>query len=246
MHALAPALGPDWMDPAYLLAQYGGAFFWISLAIIFVECGLLFPILPGDSLLFAIGLFIATGQVDINIWVAILALCAAAFAGNVVGYEIGRAIGHPLYERDGRFVNKANFDKTTAFFDKHGNKALVLGRFVPIVRTFITVVAGVSRMDRTRFFTWSAVGAVLWAAGLTLIGYFLGGAFPILQEKLEVAILLIVAVSVLPMVFEYLKHRREANAIAAELGEAAEEIVEEVVDDLTDGSGDARDRDRRA
>lgn len=240
------------MDPAFLLAQYGGAFFWISLVIIFVECGLLFPILPGDSLLFAIGLFIATDQVDINLGVAIVALCVAAFAGNVVGYEIGRAIGHPLYERDGKFVNKANFDKTTAFFDKHGNKALVIGRFVPIVRTFITVVAGVSRMNRTRFFTWSAVGAVLWAAGVTVLGYFLGQAFPGLQDKLEVMILLIVGVSVLPMVFEYVKHRREANAIAAELGEAAEEIVEEVVEDLTDGDedrdhvpGEVSDRDRR-
>ncbi|MDV3219786.1 DedA family protein [Intrasporangium sp.] len=234
MHAVA-ALGPDWMDPAYLLAQYGEAFFWISLAIVFVECGLLFPILPGDSLLFAVGLFIATGQVDINLGVAIVALCIAAFAGNVTGYEIGRAIGTPLYERDGRILKKKYFDQTTAFFDKHGNKALVIGRFVPIVRTFITVVAGVSRMDRRRFFTWSAVGAVLWAAGLTLVGYFLGRSFPGLQDKLEIAILLIIGVSVLPMVFEYLKHRRETTAIVHEIGEAAEDIIEEITD------GDDRD-----
>jgi membrane-associated protein len=230
MHALAAlapvTLGPDWMDPAYLLEQYGEAFFWISLAIVFIECGLLFPILPGDSLLFAVGLFIATGQVDVNLGVAIVALCVAAFAGNVTGYEIGRAIGTPLYQRDGRVLKKKYFDQTTAFFDKHGNKALVIGRFVPIVRTFITVVAGVSRMDRRRFFTWSAVGAVLWAAGLTLLGYFLGKSFPGLQDKLEIAILLIIGVSVLPMVFEYVKHRRAANAIAHELGEAAEDIAE--------------------
>lgn len=235
MPALA-ALGPDWMDPAYLLAQYGEAFFWISLAIVFVECGLLFPILPGDSLLFAVGLFIATGQVHINLGVAIIALCVAAFAGNVTGYEIGRAIGTPLYERDGRILKKKYFDQTTAFFDKHGNKALVIGRFVPIVRTFITVVAGVSRMDRRRFFTWSAVGAVLWAAGLTLVGYFLGRSFPGLQDKLEIAILLIIGVSVLPMLFEYLRHRRETTAIVHELGEAAEDIIEEITD------GDDRDR----
>jgi membrane-associated protein len=230
MHALAAlapvTLGPDWMDPAYLLEQYGEAFFWISLAIVFIECGLLFPILPGDSLLFAVGLFIATGQVDVNLGVALVALCVAAFAGNVTGYEIGRAIGTPLYQRDGRVLKKKYFDQTTAFFDKHGNKALVIGRFVPIVRTFITVVAGVSRMDRRRFFTWSAVGAVLWAAGLTLLGYFLGKSFPGLQDKLEIAILLIIGVSVLPMVFEYLKHRRAANRIVHELGEAAEDIAE--------------------
>ncbi|GAA5020015.1 VTT domain-containing protein [Terrabacter aeriphilus] len=224
--AVAPALGPQWMDPTYLLEQYGGAFFWIAVAIVFIECGLLFPILPGDSLLFAVGLFVATGQVHVNLAVAVLALCAAAFLGNVVGYEIGRAIGTPLYARDGRVLKKKYFDQTTAFFDQHGNKALVIGRFVPIVRTFITVVAGVSRMERRRFFTWSAVGAVLWAAGITLLGYFLGQAFPWITDKLEVAILLIVAVSLVPMVIEFVQHRQRAKAVAAEVGEAASDIAE--------------------
>ena len=169
MHALAAlapvTLGPDWMDPAYLLEQYGEAFFWISLAIVFIECGLLFPILPGDSLLFAVGLFIATGQVDVNLGVAVVALCVAAFARQRRGLRDRAGYRHTALQRDGRVLKKKYFDQTTAFFDKHGNKALVIGRFVPIVRTFITVVAGVSRMDRRRFFTWSAVGAVLWAAG---------------------------------------------------------------------------------
>ncbi len=213
MHALA-ALGPDWMDPAYLLQQYGGAFLWISLAIVFIECGLLFPILPGDSLLFAMGLFIATGQVGIGIMPAILLLAVAAFLGNVSGYEIGRAVGTPLYERQGRFVNKKNFDKARDFFDHHGNKALVIGRFVPIVRTYITVVAGVSRMDRKRFFTWSGVGAVAWVVSVILLGYFLGQAIPGLQHNIEAIILLIVAFSVLPMVFEWLRHKRKAAARA--------------------------------
>lgn len=221
-----PALGPNWMDPSYLLAQYGDAFFWLAIVIVFIECGLLFPILPGDSLLFAVGLFIATGQVHANLAVAIVALSAAALLGNVVGYEIGRAVGTPLYRRNGRVRKKKYFDETTAFFDKHGNKALVIGRFVPIVRTFITVVAGVSRMERRRFFTWSAVGAVLWAAGVTLLGYLLGKSFPGLQDKLEVVILLIVAVSVVPMIFEYVKHRRAAQKMAAEVGEAASDITQ--------------------
>ncbi|EWT01267.1 cytochrome O ubiquinol oxidase [Intrasporangium oryzae NRRL B-24470] len=227
MHATAAALGPQWMDPTYLLETYGGAFFWISLVIVFVECGLLFPILPGDSLLFAVGLFIATGKVNINLGVAIAALFVAAFLGNVVGYEIGRGVGAPLYDRDGRFLKKKYFDQTTAFFDKHGNKALVIGRFVPIVRTFITVVAGVGRMERRRFFTWSAVGAALWVGSITLLGYFLGKSFPGLQNKLELMILLIVAVSLVPVLIEYLRHRRRANAMAAELGGAAVEAVEE-------------------
>ena len=219
-------LGPDWMDPQYLLDQFGSQFFWVSVAIIFIECGLLFPILPGDSLLFAAGLFIANGSIDINIAVACVIFSVAAFAGNVVGYEIGRAVGPPIYHRDGRILKRKYFDQTTVFFDKYGNKALVLGRFVPIVRTFITVVAGVGRMDRRRFFTWSAVGAVLWATGITLLGYFLGQAFPVLQDKLELAILAIVVVSVLPVLVEYVSHRRRINAVVTEVVDDIEEVTE--------------------
>ena len=201
------------MDPQYLLDQFGSQFFWVSVAIVFIECGLLFPILPGDSLLFAAGLFIANGSIEINIVLACVILSAAAFAGNVVGYEIGRAVGPPLYQRDGRILKRKYFDQTMVFFDKYGNKALVLGRFVPIVRTFITVVAGVGRMNRRRFFTWSAVGAVLWATGITLLGYVLGQAFPVLQDKLELAVLAIVGVSVLPVLVEYVRHRTSKSKV---------------------------------
>jgi membrane-associated protein len=215
-------LGLDWMDPEWWLDRFGQEMFWAAVAIVFVECGLLFPILPGDSLLFAVGLFISTGSLDVNLAVACVILSAAAFAGNVVGYEIGRKIGPPLFHREGRFLNTANFEKTHQFFEKYGNKALVLGRFVPIVRTFITVIAGAGEMDRRRFFGWSFVGALLWATGLTLIGYFLGEAVPALSDHLELAVLLIVAVSVLPMVYEWWKHRREARRTA-----------EEIIDDLS-------------
>jgi membrane-associated protein len=218
------SLGPQWMDPQYLLTSFGSQFFWFSALIVFIECGLLFPILPGDSLLFAVGLFISTGQVHINIAVACAVLSAAAFLGNVVGYEIGRAVGAPLYERDGRFLKKRYFDQTNAFFDHHGNKALVIGRFVPVVRTFITVVAGIGRMDRRRFFTWSLVGAVLWATGITLLGYFLGQAFPVLQDKLELAVLAIVAVSLVPALVEYLRHRRRVHAMTDETVDAVEDV----------------------
>ena len=220
-------LGPDWMDPQWLLDRFGGQFFWVSAAIVFVECGLLFPILPGDSLLFAVGLFIAEGSITVNIALACLVLTAFAFLGNVVGYEIGRAAGTPLYEREGRFLKKKYFDDTHAFFEKHGAKALVLGRFVPIVRTFITVVAGVSRMDRRHFFLWSGVGAVLWATGVTLVGYFLGRTVPGLKDNLELAILLIVGVSLVPMVVELVRAKSAARV--------AIEETEEVVEDLLDG-----------
>ena len=224
---MAPTLGPDWMDPQWLLERFGAQFFWVSAAIVFVECGLLFPILPGDSLLFAVGLFIAEGSIDVNIVAACLLLTLFAFAGNVVGYEIGRAVGSPLYEREGRFLKKKYFDDTHAFFEKHGAKALVLGRFVPIVRTFITVVAGVGRMDRRHFFVWSGVGALLWATGVTLLGYFLGQQFPVLKDNLELAIIVIVAISVVPMVIELIRARRGRTAtgdIVDEVAEAARDL----------------------
>jgi membrane-associated protein len=200
----------SWMDPNWLLDRFGQQMFWVSLVIIFIECGLLFPILPGDSLLFSIGLFInrfeaGESGIKMNIVLACLLLSAAAFAGNVSGYEIGRAVGPTLYERRGRFIKPEYFDKTD-FFERYGNRALVLGRFVPIVRTFVTVVAGIGRMDRRRFFTWSLVGAVLWAVGITLLGYFLGG-IGFIQHNLEAALLAIVGFSVLPMVWEWWRAR---------------------------------------
>ncbi|HEU5456008.1 MAG TPA: VTT domain-containing protein, partial [Nocardioides sp.] len=150
---------------------------------------------------------------------------------NVVGYEIGRAIGAPLRHHDGRIIRKKYLDQTHDFFEKHGAKALVIGRFVPIVRTYITLVAGIGRMDRRHFFIWSAVGAALWVTSITLAGYFLGGV-PLIRDNLEAAILLIVFLSVLPMVYEYLKHRRQAKALAA----AAAEELGDVVQDVRDGS----------
>src|SRR5580765_5463765 len=139
------SVSTNWMDPQWLLDHFGSQFFWVSVAIIFIECGLLFPILPGDSLLFAIGLFIATGKLPISLWLALILLFAAAFLGNVVGYEIGRALGPAIYRHDGRIIKRKYWDQTHDFFEKHGNKALVIGRFVPIVRTFVTVVAGIGK-----------------------------------------------------------------------------------------------------
>jgi membrane-associated protein len=211
-------IGMDWMSPDWWLSKFGAEFFWISLLIIFVECGLFFPFLPGDTLLFAMGLFIAGDRISIipghhvfDLMVALVAFTAAGIAGNVAGYEIGRAIGPPLYERDGRILKRKYFDQTTAFFDKHGNKALVIGRFVPFVRTYITVVAGVTRMGRHRFVVWSLVGATLWVLSITLLGYFLGQAFPGLGENIDKAIFVILAFSVIPVAYEWWKHRRTAT-----------------------------------
>jgi membrane-associated protein len=205
----------SWMDPNWWLDQFGQEFFWISVAIIFVECGLFFPFLPGDTLLFAMGLFVATGRIEViagnkavDMLVAMVILSVGAFLGNVSGYEIGRRIGPPLAQREGRILKKKYFDETAAFFDKHGNKALVIGRFVPFVRTYVTVVAGIARMGRRRFALWSAVGAVLWVVTITELGYLLGKRWPGLGSNIDKAILVILAVSVIPAAYEYLKRRR--------------------------------------
>ena len=229
-------LGIKWLDPEWLLSEFGGAFLWVSLAMVFVECGLFFPFLPGDTLLFALGLFIAGGKYDVlgidnkaaGLAIAMSLLTIAAFLGNVVGYEIGRRIGPPLYERDGRVVKRRYLDQTSAFFEKHGNKALVIGRFVPFVRTYITVVAGVTMMERRRFFTWSAVGAVLWVVSITMLGYLLGESFPALGENIDYAVLAILAFSVIPFTYEWMKHRRRRQQERRAAAAAAEEpAVEE-------------------
>jgi membrane-associated protein len=209
-------LGIDYLDPDYLLTEFGGAFIWVALVMVFIECGLFFPFLPGDTLLFALGLFISAGDYKVlgidneplALAVAMSMLTVAAFLGNVVGYEIGRKVGPPLYQRDGRVMKRKYLDQTTAFFDKHGNKALVIGRFVPFVRTYITVVAGVTMMDRRRFFLWSGVGAVAWVISITMLGFFLGGIFPALGKNIDYAVIAIMLFSLVPFTYEWLKHRR--------------------------------------
>jgi membrane-associated protein len=217
--SLSPLLlGMDWMEPDYLLDRFGAELLWVSLLIIFVECGLFFPFLPGDTLLLSLGVFVATDDLDVfpgghgaELLIALLLLCAAAMLGNVAGYEIGRAIGPPLYQREGRILKKKYFDQTGEFFEKHGNKALVIGRFVPFVRTYVTVVAGVTRMDRRRFLLWSGVGALFWVLSITLLGYFLGTRVPWLRDNIDLAILGLLALSVIPIAYEWIKHRRNGR-----------------------------------
>jgi len=201
-------IGPSWLDPEALLASLGDAALWGTALILFVECGLFVFFLPGDSLLFTVGLLVGRGSIDQPLWLVCVVLTIAAMAGNIAGYEIGRKMGPALFSRpDSRFFKQRFIDQTVAFFDKHGPRAIVLARFVPIVRTFITVTAGVGRMDRRRFLTFSFIGALLWATGLTVVGYFLG-SIDFIATNLEVIALLIVAVSVLPAVIEVMRARR--------------------------------------
>jgi len=215
--SIAPLLlGLQWMDPEWLLSQFGSALFWVSLVIVFIECGLLFPILPGDTLLFALGLFIAADKIDVfpggrfaELAATVVLMVVAAVAGNIAGFEIGWRAGEPLRRHDGRIVKRKYLDQTEAFFDKHGNKALVIGRFIPFVRTYITLVAGITRMQRRRFLVWSLVGAVLWVAAVVLAGYFLGSAFPSLGQNIDKAVYAILAFSVIPIAIEWRRHRHQ-------------------------------------
>ena len=212
----------QWLSPDYLLHRFGAALFWVGIVVLFIECGLLFPFLPGDTLLFAMGLFIAEGKVSIlpgghitDLLFVLAVYIAAAFAGNITGYYIGHRIGPAIYERDGRIVKREYIDQTSAFFDKHGHVALVAGRFVPFVRTYITLVAGVTRMEKRTFFTWSLIGAVAWIVGLTLIGYVLGKSFPGLGKYIDLVTYGLLAVTVLVLAIEWLRKRREVSRKAA-------------------------------
>ncbi|MCH9815257.1 MAG: VTT domain-containing protein [Actinomycetia bacterium] len=204
------ALLPDWLNPETLLTALGPWAFWGAVFIIFAECGLLIGFfLPGDSLLFVVGLFIAQGFIDINIWLAAAILAVAAVLGNLVGYWVGEKIGPPLFDRpDSKLFKKEYVVKTHDFFERYGPRAIVLARFVPIVRTFITALAGIAGMPFRTYFIYSAIGGVIWAAGLTIVGYFLGN-IPFVKNNLEIMLLLVVFVSIIPIIIEYVKHKRE-------------------------------------
>jgi membrane-associated protein len=218
--SLAVMLMPNWMDPEYLLNWLGDWALWGTLLVVFIECGLLFPILPGDSLLFAVGLFIAHGTIHVPLWEACVLLFLAAFLGNVSGYYIGRALGTRLFKNpDARFLKPKYIEQTHDFFERYGPRALVMARFVPIVRTFITIVAGASRMDPRKFFLWTGIGALIWAPGITILGHALGNV-KLIHDHLESALILLVVVSLIPMLVEYLlARRRNRNNQAGDKGD---------------------------
>lgn len=206
------ALGPSWLNPDSLLQQAGGWAFAIVVAIIFAECGLLIGFfLPGDSLLFITGLFIASGAIAVPLALACLLLSIAAIAGNLVGYWIGYRAGPSLFNKPESRIFKAEYvEHTRNFFAKYGRRAIVLARFVPIVRTFITATAGVGRMDFRLFATYSALGGVLWATLFTVLGFAFGGV-TFIKNNIELIVVLLVALSVLPMVLELRRNRRKST-----------------------------------
>lgn len=217
------ALLPPWLDPENLLGTLGPFAVIGVCLIIFAECGLLIGFfLPGDSLLFVAGLFIASSDaVGTPLWLACLLFGLCAFLGNVTGYWIGRKLGPAMFNKpNSKLFKRGHVDKTHEFFDRYGARAIILARFVPIVRTFITAVAGVAKMDPKKFFLHSAIGAVLWAMGMTVLGYFLGN-IPWIKNNLEGMAVVIVLISVVPIVLQYVKSRRGAKARLVATDDAA-------------------------
>ncbi|MER6527788.1 VTT domain-containing protein [Streptomyces sp. NPDC001508] len=204
------ALGPSWLDPNYLLDTYS---IWGLLLIVFAESGLLIGFfLPGDSLLFTAGLLITSGQLDFPLWGAIALICVAAILGDQAGYMFGKKVGPSLFNRpDSRLFKQENVTKAHEFFEKYGPKSLVLARFVPIVRTFTPIIAGVSGMKYRSFLVFNVIGGVLWGAGVTLLGSWLGN-IDFVNQHIEMILILIVLISVVPIIIEFLRARSKNKA----------------------------------
>lgn len=197
---------PQFLDPNWLITTFGLVGI---LAIVFAESGLLIGFfLPGDSLLFTTGLLVADGEyLPYPLWLVCLLLTLAAIAGDQVGYLFGRKMGPALFRRpNSRLFKQENLVRAHDFFDTYGARSVVLARFVPIVRTFTPIVAGVSRMHYRTFVTYNVIGAVLWGTGVTVLGYFLG-QIPFVEANLEWILVAIVGTSVLPIVVEIARAR---------------------------------------
>ncbi len=192
------------------VGTYGGWTYGLLFVIIFCETGLVItPFLPGDSLLFAAGAIAALG--DINVWIIVLLLTAAAILGDTVNYWVGAKLGQRLLERHHRWLKESYLERTNRFYEKHGGKTIILARFVPIVRTFAPFVAGLGAMTYRRFFLFNVVGGVFWVGLFTLGGYFFGNIQAV-KENFSIVIIAIVIVSLLPAVVEYMRHRYASRA----------------------------------
>jgi membrane-associated protein len=213
------ALMPDFLDPIKLIAYFGTWALVGLLVVIFVESGVLFPVLPGDTLLFVAGMLAAgtaaAGQAEFQLWQLLVFIPIAAILGGQVGYFIGRYLGTAMFKPNARVLKQRYLDEAHAFFEERGPFAIVLARFVPIVRTLAPITAGAARMSYGVFTLFNVIGAVVWGVGLTLLGYGLG-QFDIIQKLLEPIFILIALASVSPMIYEWYKRRRAARRASEE------------------------------
>ncbi|MDF3300628.1 VTT domain-containing protein [Streptomyces sp. K1PA1] len=225
------ALGPSWLDPNHLLQSFG---IWGLLLVVFAESGLLVGFfLPGDSLLFTCGLLITSGQLHFPLWGAIALICLAAVLGDQAGYMFGRKVGPSLFSRpDSRLFKQENVVKAHEFFEKYGPKSLILARFVPIVRTFTPIIAGVSGMKYRSFLIFNVIGGALWGAGVTLLGSWLGN-IAVVKDNIEAILILIVLVSVVPVAIEVLRARSKAAKAPREEPAAPAGPQQPTLDDAT-------------
>jgi membrane-associated protein len=213
------ALMPDFLDPIKLIGYFGAWALVGLLVVIFIESGVLFPVLPGDTLLFVAGMLAAgtaaAGQANFQLWQLLIFIPIAAILGGQVGYFIGRYVGTAMFKPNARFLKQKYLDEAHAFFEQRGPFAIVLARFVPIVRTIAPITAGAARMTYAVFTLFNVIGAVAWGIGLTLLGYWLG-QFEVIQKLIEPIFIFIALVSVAPMFIEWYKRRRAAKRAAGE------------------------------
>jgi membrane-associated protein len=192
-------------------AEMGAWLYALLFAIVFAETGLVVtPFLPGDSLLFAVGALSATEGSPIDPWLVSILLIVAAILGDAVNYAIGARVGPKVFTQGSRFFKQEHLERTQRFYEKHGGKTIILARFVPIVRTFAPFVAGIGRMTYARFAMFNVVGAVVWVVLFVALGHAFGN-LPVVKRNFQYVILAIIVLSVLPIVFEWWRARREAK-----------------------------------
>jgi membrane-associated protein len=202
-----PTLGPDWLNADHLIASFGSYALIGVVVVVFVETGLLFPLLPGDSLLFTAGALVAQKTLDFPLWLLCLLIFLAAFAGDQNAYWIGRKLGPRVFSRpDSRIFKREHIDETYRYFEKYGPMTVVVARFVPFVRTYASVAAGVGRMRYATFVAFDLMGALLWGVGVTMLGYALGNV-PFVKENIEYLLVVVVGLSVVPIALGWLRSR---------------------------------------
>ena len=200
---------------AQVIANYGAWTYALLFFVIFMETGVVVtPFLPGDSLLFAAGSFAALDV--LSPWALVILLSIAAILGDSLNYAIGHYIGPKAFSGNIRFLKKEHLDKTHAFYEKHGGKTIILARFVPIVRTFAPFVGGIGAMNYPKFIAYNVIGGIVWVNLFVWLGYFFGN-LPVVRENFEITIIVIILISVMPMIYEYIKAKMDGRKAQAEV-----------------------------